>query len=218
MATGENRGFILSTAFASLNTKQSRLVLYLLSIAVIGIIMVVGSNLTERKQTESTGYSGDAAVAGDGSMPATATVTVEESGVTIWGDYSSNLEKELTAALIQVAGVGNVKVVVTLAGSARREFAYNRTNRQSDTTETDAKGGQREVHEIQTTEDLIMVRTDPAKGGEQPVLVFESLPPVSGVMVIAEGAKDNRIKLLIAEAVSDLLGIPIHKVTVLPKR
>jgi stage III sporulation protein AG len=47
------------------------------------------------------------------------------------------------------------------------------------------------------------------------VIVRVDLPPLAGVVVVASGANDSRVKALLSQAVQVLYGVPAHRVIVL---
>jgi stage III sporulation protein AG len=131
-------------------------------------------------------------------------------------DYHRKLEDDLASILNQIHGVGQVRVLITLDGGKKEYLAD--TNKEVRTTiETDRSGGQREIREERTTNQVVIVRDD-ARRGEQPVLLWEGRPIIQGVLVVADGAMDSRIKLQILRAVETALAIAPHKIQVMPKR
>jgi len=52
-------------------------------------------------------------------------------------------------------------------------------------------------------------------GSSQPIVVKEINPEIKGVIVVAEGARNSKVKLKISEAVQTVLDVPAYRVTVL---
>ena len=50
---------------------------------------------------------------------------------------------------------------------------------------------------------------------EEPFVSEEVLPQVRGVLIVAKGAGDAEVNAKITDAVSAVLGVPIHKVKIL---
>lgn len=121
------------------------------------------------------------------------------------------LEKKLVQNLQQMAGVGNVQVSVTLSSSLKSDYATNGSVTKKTTKETDKTGGQRESTEVTENNQLVM-----PNGASQPVIVMEERPTVAGVLIIAEGASDPKIRENIHNAVRTLLDIPASKINVQP--
>ena len=62
-----------------------------------------------------------------------------------------------------------------------------------------------------------MLKND-AGGGESPVVLKKSRPAVSGVLVIATGAKDAETKNELLNAVRAVLGVKAHRIEVLERK
>ncbi len=131
------------------------------------------------------------------------------------GDYASALERSLEAALSQMRGVGSVSVIVTLDADARMVYATIRSDDKEQVEERDSGGGTRSTTRSKVTEEPVITRT--AGGGEEIVLVGSEPPKVRGVLVVADGARSPEMKLEIAQAVSAVLGIALHRVAVVER-
>ena len=131
------------------------------------------------------------------------------------GSRLSNLEKELEAKLEdnlqQIQGVGKVQVTVSLASGLKNEYARNNNVTKRTSKESDKAGGVRETTEVTENNQLVI-----PNGATQPVIVMEEKPEVAGVLVIAQGASDPKVKEGIHVAVRTLLNIPASKVIVEP--
>src|SRR5690606_29374715 len=63
----------------------------------------------------------------------------------------------------------------------------------------------------------VLVRSDQQRR-EEPVVLVEHAPVVSGVLVITDAARDARRRYEITRAVMTLLGLPAHRVYVMPRQ
>jgi len=122
----------------------------------------------------------------------------------------SRLEREVAAILTQIEGVGRVVVDLHLATTEEHQWLY-REERQERTTPAEAGKSGREL----------MLRREPvfqrqSGGGEAPVSSGQKAPVIGGVLVVAEGAADPAVRRQLGEATAVLLGIPLHRVIVLP--
>jgi len=124
------------------------------------------------------------------------------------------LGKKLCEMLKQVEGAGRVEVSVRLSGTTRAEYAVNTTTGKKTTQEKDQAGGTRITTEDSGSGQLVMNRN--GSGGEQPVVEREIAPQIAGVLVVAEGAGDARVKAKIFEATRVALGVDPQKILVLP--
>ncbi|HNX28301.1 MAG TPA: hypothetical protein PKN87_02680 [Syntrophomonadaceae bacterium] len=119
------------------------------------------------------------------------------------------LTRELGSILSQIEGAGQVKVSITLASDGEKSYASNITEEKSDIEETDSQGGKKQSAENKSTREL-------AVSSGNPLLIESKFPQVTGVLVVAEGAKDPAVKEKLAAATATLLDIPAHKVSIMP--
>ncbi|OLN23523.1 hypothetical protein BTO30_04990 [Domibacillus antri] len=115
-------------------------------------------------------------------------------------DVKSHYERELTAALNEIAGAKNVSVIVNLASSERKVLEKNISS---------STGSGDDTNE----EEMAVVRSGDA---EAPVILEVRKPEIQGVLVVAEGAEKIQVKKRIMEAVTRVLGVPVHRVAVMP--
>lgn len=136
------------------------------------------------------------------------TVSAEGKDFSVF-DEEEKLEQKLENVLSEIKGVGNISVSVTLASGNRTEYAVNASTTVNSTTENNSDGSEKTVS--QTTNNDTVVFED---NNETPVVVQETRPQVQGVLIVAEGGDDTEVASDIIQAVSALLDIPIHKITV----
>lgn len=140
-------------------------------------------------------------------------VTPEQSASGMTAE-EEKISQKLCAMLRQVEGAGQVEASVRLSGSTREEYAVNTTTGKKTTQERDQSGGTRLTTEDTSSSQLVMNRS--GTGGEQPVVEREAAPQVAGVLVVAEGAGEARVKAKLFEATRVALGIEPQKIMVLP--
>lgn len=124
------------------------------------------------------------------------------------------LAAELCRMLEKVDGAGQVEVSVRLASSTYSNYALNASTGLKTTEEKDQSGGSRQIVENTDSKTVVLSRNE--QGLEGPVLERETAPQVSGVLVVAQGAKSARVKADLFQAVQVALGVQPHKVVVLP--
>ena len=127
-------------------------------------------------------------------------------------DYVRGLENDLSSILGKIQGAGRVSVMITLESGAEIIPAKDESISDKVTNEKDTSGGTRIINE-KTTDDKV-VFTAAQGGSSKPLIIKEINPEVKGVIVVAEGAKDSKIKLEISRAVQTVLDIPAYRVTV----
>ncbi|OOB77658.1 MAG: hypothetical protein BEN19_01540 [Epulopiscium sp. Nuni2H_MBin003] len=123
-------------------------------------------------------------------------------------DYAQQVEKRLEDILKGVAGLGDVEVMITLKSSSEKVLATDVNQTINSTVETDASGGTRTIQSEDNSNKIILA------SGSTPYVIREDMPQIEGAVIVATGADDITIKAAIIEAVSSLLNIPVHKVSV----
>ncbi|MHB1419266.1 MAG: hypothetical protein ACYCX4_06700 [Bacillota bacterium] len=126
------------------------------------------------------------------------------------------VEAKLEKALSEIKGVGAVTATVTLAAGPQYDYAVNVTTSERTVDENDRSGGTRVTTEQNRDGQLVLLKTQQT-GIEQPVIVKETRSEVQGVLIVAEGAGDVRVKARIVQAVETILDIPAHQVDVFEK-
>ena len=125
--------------------------------------------------------------------------------------YLIYLEDRLTEALAQVAGVGRVKVMITLKSSREAVVERETPVSRSATNETDSQGGSRVISQVETG-DSVVYRSEGTDS--EPFVVKTLTPEIEGVLVVAEGAGSGTVNRTITAIVKALFGVEAHKVSV----
>lgn len=125
------------------------------------------------------------------------------------GQDEERLERELTKTLTGIAGIGKVRVDINLKVSNRK--IWERQARISKRVNQD----QGAVNTEESTSDELVFAKD-QEGRDSPVLKEQLAPEIEGVVVVATGAHDSRIKKLLTDTVTTILGVPEHRVLVIP--
>ncbi|MDR1703793.1 MAG: hypothetical protein LBS19_03790 [Clostridiales bacterium] len=125
----------------------------------------------------------------------------------------SGLESRMEEILSLVEGAGTVKVLVNYSQGTEMVVARNSTSDVHVTDELDAAGGTREQNQSKIQDSVMTLRGQ--EGGEEPLVLYEIPPKIEGVIIVAEGGGEMLVKDALIRAASVLLGIDLHKVTVL---
>lgn len=133
------------------------------------------------------------------------------NGNTEGEDYLTGLEQELESILGEMAGVGKVKVMITLKSSEELVVEKDEPSSRSNTNENDSAGGNRIVTQVDSTESTVY-RTEGSDS--EPYVVKTILPQVEGVVVVAQGAGSGTVNQSITEMIQALFGVEAHKVKV----
>lgn len=177
---------------------NKKLIYNLFIILIIGIILLITANIflgqKDRKEIDNP-----------------VDINLEEMSMADM-DYSVFLERKLEEILMELKGVGQVKVMITLEDTMEKIPAFNTSTNNEVTSEIDSQGGTREI----SREDMDSQVVTGADGGL--MVLKEVKPTVRGVIVIAEGAEDMEIKETLYEAVKTVLGISGNKVEVYSRK
>lgn len=127
--------------------------------------------------------------------PQTNAETVQKSSY----DYTST-EARLEAALSEIKGVGDVKVMITYDGTSEKVTAKTTSTNTTSTTGTNG------THSSTTgiTESPVIINNN---GSSSPYILKEIAPQITGVIVVAEGADSPVTKLAIMRACQAILQV-----------
>lgn len=125
--------------------------------------------------------------------------------------YQTKVQYQLKEILSSIEGVGDVDVMVTIENEGESEIAYSKNESQSVTKEKDDQGGERVTDQKEISNTPVMSNMN---SGNTPFVTKEDMPEISGVMVVADGAKNPEIKYQLSQAVQTALGLPSHKVVI----
>ena len=133
----------------------------------------------------------------------------------IKNEYEEAQKEELKSILESMYGVGEVKVMISFKSGESKVLAYDSSKQIVSTEEKDTEGGIRVSN--QTNDGSTVVMTNEG-GDNEPFIVETYKPKIEGIMILAEGASDSRIKYDIQKAVSSLYGLSAEKVNVYPMK
>ncbi|KMZ54745.1 stage III sporulation protein AG, SpoIIIAG [Dorea sp. D27] len=178
--------------------KDQILIILLAGILLLVIAIPSGSGSREKGSSRS----GSADTASSGSDAAR-------------DSYARDMEAHLEEVLSQMAGVGDVKVMITLKTSSEKVVEKDVEGESESVTESDSQGGSR------TTQNSTRGETTVYDGGSSqdgsPYISKEISPQVEGVVVLASGGNNAVVVQNITEAVQALFGIDTHKIKIMKK-
>lgn len=128
-------------------------------------------------------------------------------------DYVTYWEEKLEESLRCVEGTGKVRVLLYTGESEEIILARDGVEEFSDTTETDAAGGSRQISENRL--DKTVVRTVDDRGQNVPLVVKTKAPDVEGVVVIAQGADRAQVRRDIIEAIQVLFDVDMNRIAII---
>lgn len=181
--------------------KKDQLLIFLLS----GILLLVIAIPVKTEKEEKTGVSQEEDRK-NGSLDAAGS-----SGET--DSYVRLQEERLREVLQKVEGVGKAEVMITLQTSAEKVVEKDIPSTWQDVEESDSGGGTRMTREESQTEETVYQEEE--DGSRTPYVVKELEPRVEGVIVIAQGGGDAKVRQNILEAVQALFSVEAHKIKIM---
>ena len=127
--------------------------------------------------------------------------------------YVEYWEKRLEESLRCVEGAGRVRVLIYTGESEEMILAREGAEENSDTTETDASGGNRHIQE--SRQDKTVVCTVDERGQNVPLVIKTIAPSVEGVVVIAQGADRAQVRRDIIEAIQVLFDVDMNRISII---
>ncbi len=140
----------------------------------------------------------------------------EEEGVTTSKellDYETEQKEKLENILSKIDGVGEVVVDIYFESSEVKVPATNSNTQNSETKEEDNNGGTR-LTKQETGGETVVMKSNSSTS--EPFITKTYKPQITGVLIVAEGAKSRKITYDIQKAVSSLYNLSLDKVNVYP--
>ena len=127
-------------------------------------------------------------------------------------DYVAALEERLTGILSKIQDTGKVSVMITLKTGTELIPAKDESVSDKTTNEKDMEGGTRTITEKSTSDQVVFKNNQ--GGTSEPLVLKEINPEIKGVIIVAEGAQDPKVKQELSTAVQTVLDIPAYRVSV----
>lgn len=182
--------------FKNLNEKDKKKIYSLLSLGIVCVIaLIIISCIPETNQTSS-----------DESLAQVIEETEESTS-----NSKDDLEKKLQKILSKINGAGDVDVMITFESSEEQQPAYNSNTTTETTQEKDSQGGERTV--TTESENKTMITSS----SNTPIILKTNEAKVKGVIVVASGASDSKVKETLYSAVQTALQIQGHQVEIYSK-
>ncbi|WP_040208149.1 stage III sporulation protein AG [Neobacillus jeddahensis] len=186
---------------------------YMILVLCIGAAFMLVGNIVFKNETSSSALPASTNEKAEEDVPTFGVKKSTENKAI--AEYEEKYEDQMKKALQEMLGVDDVTVVVTIDSTDKKVLEKNRVTKSQTTDETDREGGQRKVVDSSTDEQLVIIREGEK---EVPIVVETKKPDIRGVLVVAKGADNIEVKKWIKEAVTRALGVPSHRVAVMPKK
>ena len=121
------------------------------------------------------------------------------------------IEQKLEDILEKIDGAGEVKVMITYQDSGTQVVEKDKNTSENSLEESDSTGGVRSTKEQQLQESTVYEEAD---AGNTPFVSKELLPKVEGILIVASGGDNQKVKQNISEAVLALFQVEAHRITI----
>lgn len=121
------------------------------------------------------------------------------------------IERKLEDILEKIDGAGEVKVMITYQDSGTQVVEKDKNTSANSVEESDSTGGVRSTKEQQLQESTVYEEAD---AGNTPFVSKELLPKVEGILIVASGGDNQKVKQNISEAVLALFQVEAHRIKI----
>lgn len=121
------------------------------------------------------------------------------------------IERKLEDILEKIDGAGDVKVMITYQDSGMQVVEKDKNTSENSLEESDSTGGVRSTKEQQLQESTVY---EDADAGNTPFVSKELLPKVEGILIVASGGDNQKVKQNISEAVLALFQVEAHRIKI----
>ncbi|MBM6836768.1 stage III sporulation protein AG [Clostridium saudiense] len=178
--------------------------------ALIVLLMIAFLWLAYTTFFSSSSSNGKSALNPKGAQEVTADETEVSTQIL---DYETEQKQELKEILAKIEGVGKVEVKMYFESGEVKVPAYNSTTQTSETREEDSQGGTRSTVQ-ENGGDTVVMYSDGSTN--EPFIVQTYKPKITGIIIVAEGASNSKLRYDIQTAVSTLYNLSLDKVNVYP--
>lgn len=120
------------------------------------------------------------------------------------------LNEKIASIISEIDGVGKCEIMITYNGSDRYEIAYDEETVTTVTTDSDSNSN-RVIENSTTTSTPVIITVD---GKQQPLIISTVPAEIDGIVVVAEGGNDVKVKIDIINALCALLKVDGSKIKV----
>lgn len=137
-----------------------------------------------------------------------------KAAITSAEKYAQSLESRLNTVLRDIDGAGEVSCMITLDGDVELVLAYSNDQKSSTTQNTTSSGTVNKSETNNSSQEPIIITVN---GVSEPLVLREIMPEIKGVVVVASGADNVKVKLDILKAVQALLKVDSSQIEIFCK-
>lgn len=134
---------------------------------------------------------------------------------TINDNSNDSLEIKLEEILSLIEGSGRVNVMVSYLNGIEQIPMYDEKISTTITEESDNAGGTRKTNQTSNEHSIIFEEKSNLKTA---VIKQSIMPEIIGVIVVADGAKDIKVKENIIKAIEATVNVPSHRIQVFARK
>ena len=124
-------------------------------------------------------------------------------------NIDQSVEIQLKNALEKISGVGKVEVLITYRDNGTLVLEKDASVSEELIQEADSSGGTRTTTTKNQEQETVYDKN------EAPYVIQELTPNVEGVLVVAQGAGNESVKIKIQKAIEALFGLEAHKISIM---
>ena len=187
----------------------SKKVGYIIIMALVALLLILIGNVFSSSSEKTEGQM-DVQI----EKNVQETSSAEVSSTSDISELETSYQKDLEEMLNKIQGVSEAEVMVNLDSTDVKVYQKNLIRGQQKTDESDRNGGTRKVEDSTEDSQTVLVRQGDK---EVPLLIQTKKPEVRGVFAVAKGADHATVKQWMVEAISRVLDVPTHRISVMPK-
>lgn len=204
----------LKKLFQKDGKKPPKKISYMIILALVSVMLIIIGNIFSSSSETDLEEPIQQPIEQNSEPDVKETASSKETTTSNMEELESIYTKDLQSLLNKIQGVSEAEVMVNLESTSIKVYEKNLIKGQQTTEETDTNGGTRETEDGTEETQTVLVRQGER---EVPLLIQTKKPEVRGVFVVAKGADHATVKKWIIEAVSRVLDVPTHRVSVMPK-
>ena len=185
-------------------SKDIMLILFLSGILIYVILLPTNNNSSYliRKKTDNI-------------LQGQSETQLTKENISDTTSYQRQLEQQLEDFLSNISGVGNVKVLLYLDTSEKYNVEKDEITKESvDSKDNSANDNSGKDTATQKEHSETTVYTVNSMGDKIPFVSQTDRPAVEGVIIAAQGASDEKVRIQLIKSVIALFGVEANKVEV----
>lgn len=182
---------------------------YLIIIACVGVILLIISQWFSSSDPDKADR-GHPITLEDNPVEVNTQQNIDNPLIELEKAYQADLSEMLE----KIAGISNVEVMVNLDATGEKIHEKNLIVGTQTTVETDQGGGARNIDDLTEEHQVVIIRQGDT---EVPLVIQNKKPNVRGVLVVANGVENIQLKQWATEAVSRVLNVPPHRISIMPR-